>query len=272
MQINIGDVLKSKNPKLHKKIPKFVIWIVKKLIYEKSINKVLAKQENLKDVEFTTAFLDNIGVIRELHGLENIEKDGKYVFASNHPLGGLDGLALVEGIDRRFKGTKVIVNDLLMNLTPLKGIFIPVNKHGRQTVEYAKLVARHFESGKAIIYFPAGLCSRKINGKVTDLPWKRNFIQKAIEHKRDIVPTFVSGLNSPLFYSIERFRKRVGIKMNIGMLMLPHEMFRKGKRKESIKIFFGNPISYKELSTTHSVEFWSNEIRRRAYSLTNEDK
>ena len=272
MQINIGAIIKSKNPELYKKIPKFVLWIARKILYEKSMNKVLAKQENLEGVEFTTTFLDNIGIKRELYGFEKIDKNKNYVFASNHPLGGLDGLALVEGIERKFEGTKVIVNDLLMNITPLKMIFLPVNKHGRQSVEYAKLVASHFENNKAIIYFPAGLCSRKIDGKVTDLPWKRNFVQKAVEYKRDIVPIFVDELNSPLFYNIERYRKILGIKMNIGMLMLPHEMFRKGKQKRSIKIFFGEPISYRELSTTHSVQFWCDEIRNRVYSLTKENK
>lgn len=268
MQISLSEIIKAKNPQLYRKIPRFVLWIAKKLIHEKDINIVLAKFSHLGSVEFNRATLDYLQIKREISGLENLDENGKYIFASNHPLGGLDGLALVEAIDKKFNGTKVIANDILMNLTPLRDIFLPVNKHGRQTVEYAKLVSQHFEQGHAIIYFPAGLCSRKIDGEIKDLEWKKNFVQKAIEYKRDIIPTFVDELNSPLFYNIEKWRQRLGIKANIGMILLPHELFRRAKRKGCVKIIFGEPVTYKELSTSYSIDYWCDEIRRRSYSLS----
>lgn len=267
MQINLSEIIKSKSPHLYKKLPRFVIWMIKKLVHEKDINIVLAKFSHLQGVEFNRATLDYLQIKREVSGLERLDQNAKYIFASNHPLGGLDGLALVEAIDKKFSGTKVIANDILMNLTPLRDVFLPVNKHGRQTVEYAKLMAEHFEQGRAIIYFPAGLCSRKIKGEIKDLAWKKNFVQKAIEYKRDIVPTFVDELNSPLFYNVERWRQRLGIKANIGMILLPHELFRRARKKGCVRIIFGKPVTYQELTTTHSIDYWCNEIRHRSYNL-----
>lgn len=174
----------------------------------------------------------------------------------------------MEATDGKFQDVKIVVNDLLMNLIPLKSKGLPINKYGRQSTEYARLMNEHYQKGNAIIYFPAGLCSRKIDGEIKDLKWQKNFVQKAIEYKRDIVPVFVEGLNSQLFYNIEVFRKRFNIKLNLGMMLLPRELFRKSKRKESLKMIFGKPITYQELSTTHSVRYWSNEIQQISMSLS----
>lgn len=267
MQVDLKDIIRQKNPKLYRKLPNFVIWMFRRLVHERDVNHILAQFSNLPSVEFTTAMLDELKIKREAIGLDDLAEDRKYIFASNHPLGGLDGLALVEVIDNRWKGAAVLANDILMNLSPLRDIFLPINKHGRQTVEYAKLVNSHLESGKPLIYFPAGLCSRKIKGEITDLVWKRNFILKAIEYKRDIVPVYVAERNSQLFYNVGLLRSKLNIKANLEMLLLPRELFRKSKKKGGVKMIFGTPISYKELSTTHSQEYWSEVIRKRCYEL-----
>lgn len=268
MQIDIKEIVKSKNPSLYRKIPNFLFWIAKKILYEKSINKILKLHSHLRGVEFTRATLDELNIGRETVGLDKLVDGGSYIFAANHPLGGLDGLALVEAIDRKCSGVRIIVNDILMNLDPLKDIFLPINKHGRQTSEYARLLGEYFKSGKAIIYFPAGFCSRKVKGVITDLAWSKNYIQKAIEYKRAIVPVYVCEVNSRFFYNLERFRSKVGIKLNIGMFLLPHELFRRSKRRGGVKMIFGDPISYEELSQTHSVGYWNEEIRKRCYELS----
>lgn len=267
MQIDLKEIIKSKSPSLYKKLPHFVIWIANKILYVKSVNRILALFSQLKGVDFTRAMLDELNIRREAVGLEELEEGKRYIFASNHPLGGLDGLSLVEAIDRKCRGVKVIANDILMNLTPLKDIFLPINKHGRQTVEYAKIMAEHFDSGKSVIYFPAGLCSRKIKGEITDLKWKKSFVQKAIENRCDVVPTYVCEVNSPLFYRLEVLRSRLGMKTNIGMLLLPHELFRRSKKRGSVKMIFGEPVSHETLATTHSIEYWNKEIRKRSYDL-----
>lgn len=267
MQIDLREIIKSKNPSLSMKLPAFVLWIAGKILYVKSVNRILALFSQLKGVDFTRAMLDNLNIRREVVGLDKLEDGKNYIFASNHPLGGLDGLALVEAIDSKSPGVKVIANDILMSLTPLKDIFLPVNKHGRQTVEYATVMANHFRDKKSVIYFPAGLCSRKIKGEITDLEWKKSFVQKAIENHCDIVPTYVCEVNSPLFYNLELLRSCLGMKLNIGMLLLPHELFRRGKKRGSVKMIFGEPVSCKTLAETHSIEYWNGEIRKRSYDL-----
>ncbi|MEG0499513.1 MAG: 1-acyl-sn-glycerol-3-phosphate acyltransferase [Rikenellaceae bacterium] len=270
MQIDLNEIVKDKNPALYRKLPRFVLWIAGKILYIKSINRILALFSHLQGVVFIRAMLDELSIRREAVGVEKLRRDGHYLFASNHPLGGLDGLSLVEAIDRRYNGTKILANDILMNLTPLKDVFLPVNKHGRQSADYARQVAEHFEQGRSIIYFPAGLCSRKVKGEITDLEWQRNYVQKAIEYKYDIVPVYVSEINSPLFYNLELWRTKLGLKFNIGMILLPHELFRRSKRKGSVRMIFGEPVCYKELSETHNVSYWNKEIRRRCYELSND--
>lgn len=270
MQIDLGNIIKAKNLSLYRKLPRFVLWIAEKILYVKSVNRILALFSDLRGVAFTRAMLDELNIRREVVGLENLKENGNYVFAANHPLGGLDGLALVEAIDRRYGGVKVIANDILMNLEPLRDLFLPVNKHGRQTVEYAKMMSNHFAQGHAIIYFPAGMCSRKIDGKITDLAWRKNYIQKAIENKFDVVPVYVDEVNSPLFYNLERLRTKLGLKFNIGMILLPHELFRRSKLKGSVRMIFGEPIRYKTLSETQTVDYWNREIRKKCYELSND--
>jgi putative hemolysin len=114
--------------------------------------------------------------------------------------------------------------------------------------------------------FPAGLVSRKINGKITDLEWKRNFVKKAIQHKRDIVPVFISGQNSNFFYNLANLRKKLGIKINIEMVFLPGELF-KSKTKH-ITVKFGKPVKWEELNNGEKPEKWAQKIKELTYNLT----
>lgn len=270
MQIDLGEIIRDKNPSLYKKLPRFVLWIAGKILYVKSINRILALFSHLSGVEFIRAVLDDLSIRREAVGLERLRDDRHYIFVSNHPLGGLDGLSLVEAIDGVFPRVKILANDILMSLDPLKDVFLPVNKHGRQSVAYAKLVSEHFEQGRSIIYFPAGICSRKVKGVITDSQWRKNYIQKAIEYKYDIVPVYVSEVNSPLFYNLERLRTKLGVKFNIGMILLPHELFRRSKKKGGVRMIFGEPVGCEVLINEHDTAYWNKEIRRRCYELSND--
>ncbi len=266
MQVNIKDIIKNKAPKLYKKLPRFVIWFAKRLLCEKQINEILAKCGDKRGVEFVTAVFDDaLHIRREVVGLENIA-DGRYIFAANHPLGGVDGMALLEVIDGRFSGVKAIVNDILLNLEPIKELFLPVNKHGKQSVEYVNMINEHMNSDAPLLTFPAGFCSRKIGGVVKDVQWNRNYINKALEHQRGIVPVYVDEVNSKLFYNIEVLRKKLGMKLNLGMLLLPRELVLRGKKRGRVRLIFGEPISYEQLRDEHSVDYWNKEIRRRCYA------
>ena len=260
--IDIGRLLRTKNPRLARWVPRFVVRGIERLIRLRKINYVLENYSAQPPMEFIRSTLEYIGVTYTVHGVENIPGNHRVIFASNHPLGGLDGLMLAEAVNPHVPSVKLIVNDLLMNLEPLAPIFVPVNKYGAQTVDYARRLVEMYESDAAVITFPAGLCSRLIRGKIEDPPWRRNFVQKAWESGRLIVPVYIEGRNSMFFYRFERLRKALGIKLNLGTVLLPKEMFdQKGKH---LDIYIGEPI---ELTREHTIRDWVDVIRRKVYAM-----
>ena len=204
-----------------------------------------------------------------LENESNIPTEGRYIFASNHPLGGLDGICLSAIIGKRFNGNiRYLVNDLLLYLTNLRSIFVPINKHGAQGKYNARLIEESYASDNQIITFPAGLCSRKQHGKVEDIEWKKSFIQKAVEYQRDVVPVFFDGKNSNFFYRIARLRKALGIRMNYEMIYLPDEMF-KSKHK-TFHIYFGRPIPWQTFTDGRKPVEWAQEVKELVYNLRNQ--
>lgn len=266
LKIDIVSVIGSKNPKLLKVIPKFVIRWVEKLIHQNEINDILERFGHLEGVDFASATLKHLRVNYQVHGLEKIDPNRRYIIVSNHPLGGLDGIILMEIFGGIFnKDVKFVVNDLLMLIDPLKPIFVPVNKYGRQSVDIARQIHEAYSSNCQILYFPAGLCSRLIDGKIEDLEWKKSFLSQAIKYERDIIPLFFEGKNSRFFYMIANLRKFFGVKFNFELVLLPHEMFRQKRGK--FEIFAGDPIPFEKFSKEGSVAYWTNYVREKVYSL-----
>lgn len=226
-RIDIGAVLADKAPRLARWIPGFVIGWLRRTIHESEINYILEHYWNLPPQEFIRACFREWQVTYTVEGLEKLDPKGRYLFAANHPFGGMDGMMLADKLIDRFGDARVVVNDLLMHLEPLRPLWIPVNKHGSQNSAYARKFDEEFVGEVPILTFPAGLCSRCIGGEVTDLPWKTNFLKKAYASQREIVPVFVEGRLSNFFYRVARLRVMLGLKLNIEMLWLPDEMFPK---------------------------------------------
>jgi putative hemolysin len=180
-------------------------------------------------------------------------------------LGGLDGLVFIHELSKYFNDIKFPVNDILTNIENLSGIFLPVNKHGSQDREAVRLLEQTYASDSQILYFPAGLCSRKKRGIIKDLKWHKSFINKAIQHKRDIVPAYFSGRNSNFFYNLANFRNMTGLKANIEMLYLPDEMFRQ-KGKE-ISLVFGKPVPWQYFDDSKKAPEWADWVKSKTYEL-----
>jgi len=264
-KIDVKSVLHSKNPSLAKTIPGFVINYLKKIVHQDELNGFLSKWGHLKDAELIAAGLNYFEIRYKVYGAENIPKAGRYIFVSNHPLGGLDGLVFIHELSKHFDRIKFPVNDILTNIKNLSGIFLPVNKHGSQAKDAAILIEKAYASDDQILYFPAGLCSRKKRGIICDLQWHKSFISKAIQHKRDIVPAYFSGRNSDFFYNLANIRKMAGIKANIEMLYLADEMFRQ-KGKE-ISLVFGEAIPWTTFDKTRSAPGWAEWVKSKTYEL-----
>jgi putative hemolysin len=264
-KIDVEKVLFSKNPALAKTIPGFVINYLKRIVHQDELNEFLEKWGHLRDSELIEAGLRHFEIKFKVSGTENIPEKGRYIFVSNHPLGGLDGLVFIYELSKHFRNIKFPVNDILTNIENLSGIFLPVNKHGAQAKEAAIMIEQAYSSDSQILYFPAGLCSRKKRGVIKDLQWHKSFITKSIQHNRDIVPAFFSGRNSDFFYNLANFRKFLGLKANIEMLYLPDEMFK--QKEKVISLVFGKPIPWQTFDKTRSAPEWADWVKSKSYDL-----
>ncbi|HRR49834.1 MAG TPA: 1-acyl-sn-glycerol-3-phosphate acyltransferase, partial [Bacteroidales bacterium] len=258
--------IKSKNSDLLRYIPGFVIDWVERLICQDEINNILDKYGNLKGVPFATATLRELNATYSVSGMDKIAHDGRYIIVSNHPLGGFDGMILMDIFGNYYNNKiRFVVNDLLSAVEPLKPIFLPVNKFGKQSVEIAEKIHQEYTSDNQIITFPAGLCSRLINGRIIDLEWKKSFVNQAIKYKRDIIPIYFDGKNSNFFYRFANIRKKLGIKFNYELILLPREMFK--QRGGKFNIYIGDPIHCEELAHNGTPAEWTAKIRKTVYSL-----
>jgi putative hemolysin len=264
-KIDVREVLKSKNPALAKAIPGFVLNYLTRIIHQDELNDFLARYGHLRDDALAGAWLQYLGINYTVEGTDNIPAEGRFIFVSNHPLGGLDGLVFIHEVSKKFPDLKFPVNDILTSIDNFSGIFLPVNKHGNQGREAARRIEEAYESGCQILYFPAGLCSRKKKGVITDLTWQKSFINKAVQHKRDIIPAFFSGRNSEFFYNLANIRKSLGIKANIEMLYLPDEMFR--QKDKEIRLVFGKPVPWQTFGKTMTAPRWAEMVRALTYNL-----
>ncbi len=265
MNIDIAKVIRDKNERLYRRLPGFAIKALARLICQDDINDVLARFGHLSGEDFVTAVLDDFGIERTVAGLDGLDRNGRYIFAANHPLGGLDAFVLAEAVAGHMGDVRLVVNDILMKLEPLRPIFTPVNKYGIQNQEYMSAYNDLFASDLPVVYFPAGLCSRRNGGVICDLEWKKNFVQKAVESGRDIVPVFVDAVNSPRFYRAASLRKALGIPVNLELVLLPDELFR--KKGSAIGLRFGEPVSHSSLQGGRHAASEAAELKKMCYDL-----
>lgn len=265
MQVDVTEIIRAKSPKLAKKMPRFVINLLRKLVHEKDVNEILAKANGATGIDFVNVGVECLELKRQVSGMENIPSKGRFIFVANHPLGGLESLVMMQTIDEKYNDFMFVVNDLLMALEPLRPVFIPINKVGKQSRTNAEQLNELYASDKQVLYFPAGLCSRKIKGEIVDLPWQKNFIVKAVEYQRDIIPIYIGGRNSNFFYRLANWRKRLKIKFNIEMLFLVDEMFK--QRGQTITLTIGKPIPYTTFDKTKTPTEWAEWVKKETYKM-----
>lgn len=270
--IDIKRILKDKMGSKARFVPCFLVAWLKKIIHEDEVNRFLWENRNLKGTEWLTACVQYLDMTLDIVGAENLpdKNDGKlYTFVSNHPLGGQDGVSLGSIIGRHYDGKfRYLVNDLLLNLPGLKPVSIGINKTGKQSRDFPRMVEAGFNSDNHLLMFPAGLNSRRINGEIHDLPWKKTFIIKSVETHRDVVPIHFSGQNSKRFYRIAKFSDRY-LPFNLAMLFLVDEMYRNvGK---TFRITIGKPIPWQTFNKTKTPMEWANFVEERVYALSSND-
>jgi putative hemolysin len=220
---------------------------------------------HLEGIKFIKAVIEYFEVKENIIGNENIPIGGRYIFASNHPLGGFDGMVLMDIINASWGPVKVLSNDILMNISNMKSVFVPVNKHGSFEREAAGILNDAYQSENQIMVFPAGLASRRIKGKIMDLEWKKHFISKSLEFHRDVVPVFIDGKNSNWFYTVAKLRKLLRIKWNLEMFYLPDETYK--HRKKTVTVRFGKPLPYTSFDKSKTHKEWADYVKALVYKL-----
>lgn len=266
MQIDVDAVLRERLPRHYRYIPRVLIRWIERTVCQQQMNDLLRATAGLRDAEFCRAVLDHLDIHIDVTGDQNLTEDGRKVIVCNHPLGGLDGIAMIAYISSVYgPDVRFLVNDLLMAIEPLQGVFLPVNKFGRQTREATKAIDEAFASDVPIVVFPAGLVSRRLNGVIADLQWQRTVVNKCIAYGRDVIPVHFSGRNSSFFYTFANLRKRFGVKLNVEMVYLPREVFRcRGKR---FRITIGEPVRVAELRGGREAQHTADALRERVYAL-----
>jgi len=266
-RIDVRKVFREKNPTMARMVPGFIFRYIERIVHQEYVNGFLDRHGHKKGVDFIHASFEEFNVELVIHGEENIPDTGRYIFTSNHPLGGFDGVILIEIVSRKYPRVKFLANDILMNMWPLADYLVAINKHGGQSRELIKELNEIFESDTQVLTFPSGYVSRKIKGIIQDLPWQKSFIVKAKQHKRDIIPVHFSGRNTNFFYNLANFRKFLRIKWNLEMFYLVDETYK--HRNETITITFGKPVPYQTFDKSKTHLQWADEIRSMVYSLPN---
>ena len=264
MQIDVAGVLRQRLGARASHVPAWLVRRLERLICQDKLNEMLRVAYPRRGADFCRAVTSHLGVSLDISGADRLPASPRVLIVSNHPLGGLDGMALIEAFDGLYPGgLKFVVNDLLNAVEPLSDVFLPINKHGAQSRDAVRAIDEAFASGRPVLMFPAGLCSRRRKGTVADLEWQKMFVQKARQSGRPIVPVHFTGRNSDRFYRWASWRERLGIRFNFEMVLLPSEVFRAEGSRFEIRI--GAPVDVAHLPADARAA--AAEIRKLVYSL-----
>jgi len=266
MQINIAQILKEKAPQV--RVPKLVVKYLERILHQDGLNRLFAEGEGLKNLDFIEHVFRFFSLSYTLKGEENFPpNDGKkYIFVSNHPLGGLDGVILGYIVGKQYNGkVKMLANSILMYIKPMSEMFVSVNKFGNLSRDELKSIVELYSSDNQILTFPSGAVSRKHKGLIHDLEWKKSFITAAIRDKRDVVPIYFDGKNSNFFYNLSNFRKFIGIKLNIEQFYFSDELFK--QQGSHFTITIGNTIPYTTFDKTKTPSEWAEWVKGEVYKL-----
>jgi len=262
--IDLDKIIKGKNPKLYQRLPRFVIRWMERIVYLDGWNKYIYEWRDQFGVDWARTAIEVFDINVVVTGLENLPESGNQMVVANHPLGGFDGIAMLHILGAKRPDVKAPVNDILMNLPGLAPILVPIDKHGRNA-ENISILNKSFESDDLLLFFPAGLVSRKQKGGIKDLEWKHTFVKRAQKYQRDVLPVYIKASNTKFFYNFGWLRKKLGIKANIEMIFLPGEVHK--QRGKTIEIHFGEIIPYQTFDKSKSSKNWAAWVKDIVYNI-----
>jgi putative hemolysin len=239
--LDLGEIIKQKSPetieRMHPYFSTLFIEIIEKIVKLDEINKFL-ETSNQTDFDFIDELFEYVDFSYSVSSKDkkNIPSQGKLICVSNHPLGALDGLALLSVIGEVRQDVKIVANDILMNLDNLEDLFLAYNVFSQSAQkENIKNIVSALERDEAVIFFPAAEVSRFSHRGIRDSKWHNGALRFAQKYNCPILPIHIKGRNSIPFYIMSLINR------SLSTLMLPRQIFNKRRRKISIQI--GSPIS-----------------------------
>jgi putative hemolysin len=263
--IDLASIIENSNSSFLKRLPRFVVRLVQRIIMEDEMNRIMTKYANVIGNDFLFAMLKEFNITVELEGKENLPDNGRCFFIANHPFGVIDGLVLTSTIVEKYGNFKAIGNEAFMFIPNMRPLIAAVNVFKPNSKEYISALEQVFDSDIAITHFPSGEVSRLYHWRIQDCAWQKSFIYKSSSKNRDVVPFYFYGRNSLLFYTIGIVRKLLGIKINIELMLLPREMFR--KKNKTIRGKIGKPIPATTFDKSHTHQEWAGKLRDYLYRM-----
>lgn len=267
--IDVHQSIRESKSAFLKKLPRFAITLIEKIICQDELNRILNKLKDCQGVDFHHNVMKELNLTIQAEGLENLPEHRKCFFMANHPFGILDGMALTMTVLEKYGDLKAIGNEAFELIPNLRPYIALVNPYGLSSKQYVLELEKVYQSDIAITHFPAGEVSRRYHGKIQDRPWQKSFITRAVSCQRDIVPFYFHGRNSRLFYGINIVRRFLGIKMNIELALLPREFFR--KKNSTVRFTIGKPIPWQTFDNRHSHVKWAALVKDHVYSLASDN-
>ncbi len=265
--INVKELVKSSGSRLLQRLPGFVLNGIVRIIREDEINRILARYSDSQGVDFLTAMRREFNITIEIEGIKNLPEDGRCFFVANHPFGFADGLVLTSIVAGKYGTFNAIGNELFLLVPQLRPLIAAVDVFGigNNSRQYLLELENVYSSDVPVTHFPSGEVSRIKSGKIQDKDWEKSFISKAVSCKRNIVPIYIRGRNSLLFYLVFSCRKVIGIQANLELVLLPREFF--NKRNKTIKVKIGAPVPYGTFDKTRTRSEWAQWMKSQVYRL-----
>ncbi len=246
MQLNVEQVVTQKFPAFIAKpapVKRSTLFCLRHLAREREINHFLAEHSASTGFEFIDRVLDHFNfsyALSHQHRM-NIPATGRVLIVANHPLGALDGLALLKLVGEIRRDVRIVANDVLSSFDPLQPLLLPVDSLGKATRKQdIARITQALQDDQAVIVFPAGEVSRAGLTGIRDGKWNSGFLHFARKANAPILPIFVGGKNSSLFYSISALNR------SLSTLLLAREMF--NKRSVTIEVRVGEPIAFSQIN------------------------
>lgn len=265
--IDIELLINQRNPDFFEKYPliikKLAVKLLKRILHLDKINQFMSINEYIKNYEFIDSLFDYLDFSYTLseRSKKRIPSEGKLVIVANHPLGGLDGLALLKAVSEVRKDVKIVANDILISIENLRELFLAYDLFSPSSQKNnIKAIENALNNDEAVIFFPAGEVSRMNPNGIKDKKWKKGPIKFAMKMQAPILPAYIDARNSFAFYFASL------VYNPLGMLLLPNELF--NKRGKSINIRFGDLIPNSAFSATKlSAKVNANLLRKHTLNI-----